>query len=128
MPADEYVREWFEKGSHDFTTARLGLKARAPSDTIAVLLQQATEKYLKGYLIAKGWRLKKTHDLRELLDRAVEFNPTFGKYAELARRLTALYVEHRYPSGPPSAELEGEIGSLAEQSQELIELIQTETR
>lgn len=27
-------------------------------------LQESVERYLKGYLVAKGWRLVKTHDLK----------------------------------------------------------------
>ena len=34
------------------------------------LLQEAVERYFKGYLIAKGWRLDRTHDLRKLVSEA----------------------------------------------------------
>ena len=34
------------------------------------LLQEAVERYLKGYLIAKGWSLVRTHDLERLLKEA----------------------------------------------------------
>ena len=37
------------------------------------LLQEAAERYLKGYLIAKGWRLIKTHDLEKLVVEASLF-------------------------------------------------------
>lgn len=30
------------------------------------LLHEATERYLKGYLVSKGWSLIKTHDLSRL--------------------------------------------------------------
>ncbi|MBI4266754.1 MAG: HEPN domain-containing protein [Chloroflexi bacterium] len=129
MPVSrEYIQEWFDKGSHDLTTAELASKAGAPAYPIAFLLQQAAEKYLKGYLISRGWRLKKTHDLRELIARAAEFSPVFNEHTELARRLTALYIEYRYPSAPPSADLSEEIVTLLEQTQKLIALIKEETK
>lgn len=45
------------------------------------LLQEAAERYLKGYLVSKGWRLERTHDLRKLIEEACQFDPTFRKFA-----------------------------------------------
>ena len=36
------------------------------------LLQEAAERYLKGYLVSRGWTLVKTHDLSRLLAAACE--------------------------------------------------------
>jgi HEPN domain-containing protein len=123
----EYIKEWFEKGSHDFTTAKLAFEAGAITDTTVVLLQQASEKYLKGYLISKGWRLKKTHDLVELIDVAEKHNSDFKKYINLADQLTALYLQERYPTVPPADYPREEIASLIEQTEKLITLIKKET-
>ena len=91
-------------------------------------MHQAAEKYLKGYLISKGWQLKKTHDLRELRARATEFDPAFAAYAELARWLTAFYVEERYPSGPLVNYSREEIKGILEQTKKLIATIEEKTK
>ena len=41
------------------------------------LLQESVERFLKAYLISKGWRLEKIHNLSTLLDRAVAFDERF---------------------------------------------------
>lgn len=114
------AQEWLARGSNDLQTARLAFQAGAPTGTIGVLLQQAVEKYLKGYLLFKGWRLKKTHDLRELMDRAREYDTTFSDYQDMARRLTAYYLEDRYPPGPPADYPREEIAEVMGQTERLI--------
>jgi HEPN domain-containing protein len=101
MQDSKKSKDWFEKGNHDVIAARIVFKASGPTDTVGMLLHQAFEKYIKGYLLSRGWELRKIHDLRELIFRAQDYNQTFGRYLELARKLTAIYVEGRYPSGPP---------------------------
>ena len=115
MSSEGTIDQWFEKGNHDLVTARLAFGASAPTDTTAVLLQQAAEKHLKGYLLSRGWQLKKTHDLRDLIDRAIEYDAGFGEYIGMARLLTAMYIEDRYPSGLPEDYSRKEIASLMEQ-------------
>ena len=114
------AQEWLARGSNDMQAARLAFQAGAPTGPVALLLQQASEKYLKGYLLHKGWRLRKTHDLRELVDRAREYDAAFSDYLDLARRLTAYYLEDRYPPGPPSDYPREEVAALLEQTQKLI--------
>ena len=49
---NKYVNEWIEKADHDLGTAILTFKhIKEYRDTIAFHCQQATEKYLKSYLI-----------------------------------------------------------------------------
>lgn len=114
------AQEWLSRGSNDMETAQLAFQAGAPTDTIAVLLHQASEKCLKGYLISRGWRLKKTHDLAELVDTAREYDTTFSNYLDMARRLTAYYVEDRYPPGPPADYPRDEIADIMGQTEKLI--------
>jgi HEPN domain-containing protein len=122
------AQEWLSRGSNDLETARLAFQAGAPTGTIGVLLQQAVEKCLKGYLIFRGWRLKKTHDLAELVDTAREFDNTFSNYLDLSRRLTAYYVEDRYPPGPPAEYPREEIAEVMEQTNNLINRIKGAVR
>ncbi len=43
------------------------------------------EKYLKGFLLARGWTLEKTHDLTVLLDEAKKHAATFARFEDLAQ-------------------------------------------
>ena len=69
----------------------------APSSVEA--LQEAAERYLKGFLIANGWALKRTHDLKVLVKDAATHVPEFGRFLDLAERLTAEFFEQHYPGG-----------------------------
>jgi len=62
-------------------------------------LQQAVEQYLKGYLIAKGWKLVKTHELAHLVKQAVTFNKVFSKFQQFALDLTDDFFAQHYPGG-----------------------------
>lgn len=87
------------------------------------LLQSAIERYLKGYLIAKGWVLERTHDLRKLVSVAMTYDPTFSKFTRFADELTEDYFAQHYPGGDWS-----NVGlnyeSLRSQAGQLINLIQ----
>ncbi|MBI3615929.1 MAG: HEPN domain-containing protein [Candidatus Omnitrophica bacterium] len=69
-------------------------------------LQQAIEKFLKGYLLSHGWSLKKIHDLEALLDDAIRVSPDLEAYRELCQQVTGYYFIERYPAlgVPPTAE------------------------
>lgn len=63
------------------------------------LLQEAVERYLKGYLIANGWILEHIHDLNRLVETAAAFDPQFAKFSEVAHSLTEQFWEQHYPGG-----------------------------
>lgn len=100
------AKEWFEKARHDLEAVDDILKGSGHTDVAGVLLQQSIEKYLKGYLISKGWKLVKTHDLKQLLDEAVKHNSAFGKYYDLLDMLTEYYFEEKYPLGETEISLD----------------------
>ncbi|KKO18596.1 MAG: hypothetical protein DCC43_09890 [Candidatus Brocadia sp.] len=100
------AREWFEKADHDFDAVNDILKGSGHPDVAGVLLQQGVEKYLKGYLISKGWKLVKTHDLKQLLDEAVKHNTLFDTYYNLLDMITEYYFEEKYPFGETEVTLE----------------------
>ena len=58
---------WYELARRDLDKARRDL-AQGDLPYAAMLFQQAGEKACKGWLIAHGWKLIKTHDLVFLLD------------------------------------------------------------
>ena len=91
--------QWFTVGGHDLQSAKLLFEQQGPTDTITVLIQQAAEKYLKGYLLARGWKLKKTHDLELLVAEAAKLDKAFEQFLDLARTLSGYYLRNRYPHG-----------------------------
>lgn len=102
MPPEAESRdpsEWFRKARQD--------------------LQQALEKSLKGFLIARGWSLRRTHNLSVLLDEAVTFVPALERHRTLCQEVSAFYVEERYPLSvqPPSRD---ELEPLFARAQQLI--------
>jgi HEPN domain-containing protein len=93
----ELVEEWFEKVRHDRDAARILLAAAGPVDVIAFHIQQAIEKSLKGFLIGRGWKLARTHDLNELLIDAIGYSPALERFKQDFARITQYYFRGRYP-------------------------------
>lgn len=67
-----YPQDWMRTADADFRRVSKRL-AEGDIEDAAFHLQQAMEKYLKGFLLSKGWKLKKIHDLEALLDDAVRY-------------------------------------------------------
>jgi len=86
------------------------------------LLQEAMERYLKGYLIAKGWSLAKTHDLGKLLKEACQYDPTFAQFKNLSAELTRDIFAQHYPGGDWT-DIGENYEALRQQAGELVALI-----
>ena len=78
---------------------------------------------LKGYLIAKGWHLIKTHDLEELVAKAASFDPSFSRFARFAEELTEDFFAQHYP-GQDWSQVGLNYETLRQQAGELVLLIQ----
>lgn len=89
--------EWVARGERDLTRARVLLDADDP-EGVSFHLQQAVEKFLKGFLLSKGWRLKRTHDLAFLLEEAHRHEPSLDAYRDLCITLSQIYLSERYPN------------------------------
>ena len=84
-----YPQKWINYADKDWRRTKI-LIENDDAEGAAFHLQQALEKYLKGYLLAKGWRLKKIHDLNILISEAGKYNPaliTFQKICSINLRL-----------------------------------------
>lgn len=123
----DIVADWFARGDDDLNMVRIAFPAGGPTATSAFLLQQAAEKYLKGYLVSKGWRLRKTHSLTALIEVAAKYEASFSDYADLAHLLTAFYVESRYPGQTGTRYSREEIARILEQTEKLIAVIREKT-
>ncbi len=123
---EQVAKEWVERGKHDLDVAKLLLREGGYLDVAVFHIHQAIEKYLKGYLIYKGWGLKKIHDLESLVTEAMTFDATFQKYLDLGRKLTAFYYEERYPPGSVTSYSKEEVEELLEEAEELINKLKEE--
>jgi len=99
MVKERLVKEWFSKGQKDIEDAEFLLNNNRAKETVSFHIQQAAEKYLKGFLIYSGWKLEKVHDLVKLLEEAIKFNKSFSKFVKPMRKITNFYFESRYPVG-----------------------------
>ncbi len=91
-----YTRDWFSIAEKDFKRAQQLLKLEDPEGA-AYNLQQAVEKYLKGFLLSKGWQLKRVHDLEVLLNDALKYEASLEEFRELCQKISDYYLLNRYP-------------------------------
>ena len=97
----EYPEDWIAVAEEDFEMFRILIETGHPRGA-AYNLQQAVEKFFKAYLIRQGWRLKRTHDLVELLDDAVEYDATLEEFRAICKLVTKYSAASRYPASPDS--------------------------
>jgi HEPN domain-containing protein len=64
---------------------------------VCFLSHSATEKYLKAFLASRGIMPPRTHDLFELLNKAISFDPSLDFIWIDCNRLEFFGVEARYP-------------------------------
>lgn len=91
--------EWFAQGDLDIQAVEILLSQSGPLEIVAFHLQQAVEKYLKGFLLASGWSLRRIHDLEILLQEAIARDADFAAFLPSCQRITEYYIETRYPMG-----------------------------
>lgn len=103
-PTDSpYADDWREVARKDWQRARWMLE-NDDYEAVAYFLQQSLEKYLKAWLIERGWALKKTHELPLLLAEANAIRAGLVAHMDVCKRLAGYYFSQRYPSsGGPGA-------------------------
>ncbi|MEK7482583.1 MAG: HEPN domain-containing protein [Patescibacteria group bacterium] len=92
------VNEWLIKGQNDLKAARILYREKGPSDTLCFHCHQATEKYLKAYLVFQKIHFEKIHHLWQLAKICAQKDKDFLKFEETFKSLDAYYIESRYPS------------------------------
>ena len=128
MPPKEslYPRDWFRIAEKDFKRAEQLLKLD-DAEGAGYNLQQAVEKYLKGFLLSKGWKLKRVHDLEVLLNDALQYEPTFEEFRGVCQKITDYFLLDRYPL-PTSITLTiRQVENSKDQAQQLIAKLQALT-
>jgi HEPN domain-containing protein len=69
-------------------------------------------------------KLKKIHDLEELIKEAINYDEFFKNFLDFGRILTPFYFESRYPPGPPSTYSKKEIKEILNNAEKIIKKIE----
>ena len=85
-------------------------------------MQESIERYLKGFLISRNWKLERIHDLNRLLDLCLDHSTEFSRFAPLAQSLTEQFWAQHYP-GDDLSEVGEDYPELRREAQDLIGLI-----
>ena len=90
--------EWLRYAEGDLGVAERELCYQEPAyHTICFLYQSAAEKFLKGYLIAQGWTLERTHDIVQLIGLCADYDAELGGMVTEGAVLNEYVVAGRYP-------------------------------
>lgn len=116
-------QEWFRIGEDELKFAKASLEEfNAFYPQICYLCQQATEKYLKGFLIQNEISFEKIHDLVYLLKLCAKKDEAFLGYLEKGSVLSQYGILTRYPiEYPPASQMEAK--EALEITEELIDFI-----
>lgn len=91
------AEEWIRKADEDFGFASAGLEHTDFFAQICFHFQQAAEKYLKAFIIARHLPFRSVHSLMELLELCKEQAVEFAQLTEACRFLNPFYIDARYP-------------------------------
>lgn len=102
-PGDEAGRRWLRQAEHDLRVARR-LQAHGDYSDACFMAEQASQKALKAFLLARGERSVPIHSVAELAEHCSRFDPDFKEHIASGRLLDQYYIPTRYPDAlPPPA-------------------------
>ena len=110
MPKSDYVTETqdelFDKAERDMMSIDIIYRdtmypADRKHDIICFHATQAVEKFLKGYIIANGRKVKKIHNLTVLLENAIEIDSSFKQIVTECVLLNQYTAEIKYTTRNP---------------------------
>lgn len=92
------MRGWLEKARRDLIIADKELDSEEPfTDIVCFHAQQATEKYLRAYLLWEEVEFPRTHAWEDLLLLAGQKDPAFLALKDFVALLTPYAVETPLP-------------------------------
>lgn len=96
---EKLVKDWLFFAKENLLFAKSGMKEDfSPFHTICFLCQGSAEKYLKAFLLWNGWKLKKTHDMSELVELCCEYDKSFAQFFSECELLNEYISKARYPN------------------------------
>jgi len=93
--------DWIEKASRDIKSAEVLKENDCGNDMVAFHCQQAVEKLLKAYIIAKAGVIINSHSLIYLCKEAEKYSLEFKKHIKDCAFVNQFYIETRYPADEP---------------------------
>jgi HEPN domain-containing protein len=93
-------QRWLEQAQTDLKWAR-HLGTEGAHYLACFLAQQVAEKALKAFLYAQGEELVVGHSVRQLCQRAAEFDAEYQQHLADWAILDSYYIPTRYPNGLP---------------------------
>ncbi len=121
---EDNPQHWFFLAEERLRSADVLYAGAGMTYAVTELLQEALERYLKGFLISKGWVLQRVHDLAFLNDEAKKFDRRFEKFNDFCERLTEQFWAQHYPGGDLST-VGSDYEALRRQAGELVAFIQS---
>jgi len=126
MKTDENnPQDWLRSARSRLHSTDLLYPIEGASESVIELLQEATERFLKAYLIGRGWKLHKIHDLGALVAEAVTLDPRFTVFEDFADNLTDQFWAQHYPGGDLN-QIGQDYPDLRQALGELVALIESE--
>ena len=124
MPPKEsfYPTDWLRIPEKDYARVEYLLTAHDP-EAAGFYLQQAIEKFLKAFLLSKGWQLQRIHDLEPLLNEALKHDSSLQQYRSILQRITGFYFVERYPFVLDTSITEKDVQQAHSQTKALVESI-----
>ena len=124
MPPKEsrYPKDWLALAEKDLARVKRSLRDKDP-ELAGFCLQQAVEKFLKAFLLSKGWRLRRIHDLEALLDDATAYDPALDQFRSVCQKITNYYTVERYPLAVETELTGEEVRASLEAADQLINMI-----
>lgn len=96
-PASQF-QAWVARAEEDRLCIKNNLPAAVvPWTVVCFHAQQAAEKYLKAFLVSRGIRVERTHDLEYLLGECQKHEPGLATLQDDCQALSAYAVDSRYP-------------------------------
>lgn len=122
ITSEDNPDDWFRFASERLKAADILHASAGATWTGVELLHEAAERYLKGWLIGRGWKLERTHDLGKLIQSAAGYLSAFDQWMDFAEDLTQQFWLQHYP-GDELTEQPLNYEELRRQTSELVNLI-----
>jgi HEPN domain-containing protein len=126
MPREEslYPADWLRIAEKDLGRVEHLLDVHDP-EAAGFFLQQAVEKFLKAFLLSRGWELERIHDLEVLLNEALAYDPSLESFRAVCQKVTGFYLLERYPFIVEAGLTEGDVRNSLKQVKGLIKRLRT---
>ncbi len=118
-------QDWLDKAKNDLLAAEaiLGYYEQPPIEIAVYHCQQAAEKSLKAFTVARIQQRQRIHDLIALLEECLALDSSFDSLRNHTINLDRFYIESRYPVDEPIIFSLDEAREALTQAQEIYDFV-----